>query len=685
MPVTLHTVGLKHTPLAGLPAHLQLTGFQLVEPLGARPWNADFHSAFFNLAVCLEALAERVPPKGRKLLIGEASKARTITEHLPAQAPCEGIALADQPSLWPIVASLKVDAAGSGLLALIGAAYLQVAQGGAALGEPFLQALLQASAESQRGCPDTLQAAVGVAYLASGRLLQRVHDELSQGKYSHRSAKSTMAEAKVEKRWCGQYRIDVAGSLAGISGPRALTLDDVKLMAERIYQKATDGHAGSVTTALAHWVGIDACDLVQIPIFAQGPGLIRLDRSGGQLLIDLSGVLVELAKTAHEAAQPTSDVLRLPLLKWMAEQLRYLRAANPAALCLSDLPGLRLPREGLQKLHTDLGLADRFTAPKFVKARALPLLSEGTDPLVTALACLDFSRAPKVAFAYPCISAVEVLQAQARRAELLSWGPLAPSSVSSQGYLSKVSAPLSSIARQVEVLRQEVEASRPGPNSGLDKLISHHQAMVTYCAYCFGLALCLRAQKTTLLPAQLLDKSFLRGWTDKATSDSRSTRRVLPVGATLTMQLHLLREHYQSLRGRLVRLQGKADLGDALGKLDRVLAGDPESELLVGFKGHKLEAYTPLTLVERLGGDWVGNRDALRHAVPELLMNEGASLVEREAFMRHAMGEHEVLCGGSSWSVEAWRNHAGRLQDILLRHVGVQAIGGLICSLGRTL
>jgi hypothetical protein len=426
-------------------------------------------------------------------------------------------------------------------------------------------------------------------------------------------------------------------------------------------------------------------DLAQMRVFAAGPGLARIDPTSSFATVRLAGVLTELARAALPGVLLAGDDLLIPLPAWISRLLRPLRSAAPSAERLSELPGLQLSSGDLRRVFSQLQLPRRITPSKFVIDRALPMANEGHDPLRLALASLDFSRIHKVSAAYPHMPHAELLGSLRLRCKLIHWGRLSPAPVPAHGYLSKVTPDLTTVTALAEKLLKELKASYPGNHAGIDRLFAHHNAFIRFTAFMLAIALLLRGQETTLLPASALLLSILIAFNDKALPSARTALPDMCFGSSLKHQLRYLKFHYLAVAHRMEQLAGPRDATylACAKELRRLADGAADLPLLVVIENGDLKPFTHLDLVAYLGAAWAGNADAIRHAAPDVLRAAGFSYASREAAMRHVGGAKPIVAHTSVWSGNDWRGESDAMQEALFTAIGVAPCGGLIRSLPR--
>jgi hypothetical protein len=340
----------------------------------------------------------------------------------------------------------------------------------------------------------------------------------------------------------------------------------------------------------------------------------------------------------------------------------------------------------LRRLFQTLDLPRRITPSKFVHDRAMPLIARQCDPLRLAAATMDWSRIHKVSAAYTHLTHGELLETLALRAELNRWGELSPSRVPDGGYLSKVTPSLEAVTALAATLLNDLRASYPGNNAGLDRLLAHHDAFIHYTAFMLSIGLLLRGQETTLLPASVLLLVMLPDFNDKALPYARAPLPEVCFGAAIRLQFRYLRAHYLAVADRLEQLARRGDTAQAevARQLRRLAEGAPDLPLLVTIENGRLRAFSHLDLVRFLGEAWAGKADAIRHASSNVLRAEGFVYASREAAMRHIGGAQPITSSTSVWSRNDWYAESDRMQQALFSAIRLAPHGGLIRSLGRT-
>ncbi len=686
MPARLQQLGLDRPGLPTLSAENAGTIARLIEPLTA-PYDLTCAAwAVHNLHRSLYEFRGASSGKSNQRLADLLSMSEAATTWLHRSSEPPVILVAEEVTLWSCLVAIRPDAVDPKLLRTIGAIYFLVATGSKPPTEAVLRALLNAAMSTRLDVAQELRASqTSAALIACGSLLQKAMVQVQTRAVSRTSAATSMVEAKVEKAWAGAYRFDLRPRLEGPEAVRGLTPNDVIDIAKAIRKGAEAGSGNLLLVAVAHWHGVLPVDMAVMPIFATSPGLMRMDSTCSFTVIRLGGVLTELARIQLPGVIAADDTLQLPIPGWMSRLLRQLRIIAPTAECLAEIPGLPSNASDLRRLLDELGLPRRITAGKFVTDRAAPLISVHHDAIRISLATIDFTRVEKVAAAYEHISHSELLESLRLRAELQEWGELSVSPVPGHGYLSKVTPTLESVAELASRLLAELKACYPGPNAGIERLLIHHEAFVRYTAFILAVALVLRGQESTLLPASALKLDIMPGFNDKALPFAKTEAPELVFGACLRHHLRYVKAHYIALATRLEE-RASTDapwITASAAEFRRIADGAHDRPLLLIVKHRQLQAFTHLDLVDYFGEAWTGKADAIRHAAPDLLRAAGVSHASRQAVLRHVGGAQPIVSATSAWSRSEWLNEGSRMQELLFEALKLSPYGGLIRSLPR--
>ncbi len=683
MPALLQLPGLDRPGLPTLDAAKAAALTALLEPLCAPFELRGIGWVIHNLQMSLTEFGRQPGGTGNARLNAITEAVVQAATWLPRPSSQPEVVVGDTIGLWACLLALDPSQADPKLLKATGSIYFLLKTGSASPSGDTLKVLLEACLSTRGGVREVRDAQTTAALIACSSALIKAQVQLQTRALARRSAASDMLEARVEKQMAGAYRFDVRDRIEDMTVCRGLTPTDVVETAKQIREGAESGSGRLLTVAMAHWLGVMPADMVAMRIFASTPGLIRLDASSSYAVIDLGGVLTELALAPLSGALAASDLVYLPLPAWISRLIRALRNGASQAESLKDLPGLSFSANDLRRLFSEIKVPRRITPGKFVSDRALPLIDGAHDSIRLAVATLDFSRVHKVALAYERLCPTEHLASLTLRAELVGWGELAVARVPNHGYLSKVTPDVESIKSIADALRKAVEDLSPGPNAGVERLLHHHQAFVRYVAFMLAATLLLRGQETTVVPATVLGLRGLPGFNDKRLPGATTKTPEVIFGPTLRHQLRYLKAHYDAL---ILRLEQRATskqpwITEAVSVMRKVAEGAHDLPLLVTVVDGVARAYTHLDLVSDLRGAWVGKADAIRHASSDVLRTARFSYGSREAARRHVGGSRPISSKTSAWSREDWQHEGAKMQEAVMAAFGLTAIGGLIKSL----
>lgn len=685
MPTQIQELGMDRPGIPLLPPEqLELLG-RHIEPMGAPAEIVGVGWAVQSLHACLTHFrdASNIKPKAAFASILARSEVASSLLSESVQPPM--VVVEREVTLWTCLVALDPTNADPKLCKSLGAVYFLLFNGYSHPTQPVMKVLLQAALTTRESNAALNASRSTAAAIAAADLYTKALAALQGAPASLRSAASSMVEAKVEKALAGAYRFVDHAKLDLRVASRGLTPNDVMDTAKAARAAAEAGSGRMLLAALAHWHGVLPADFVRMELFSASAGLMRMDSTSSYTRVRLTGILTELAQTELAGVVIAGDSLYLPMPLWLSVLLRALRLAAPQALSLADLPGIPTAPRELRRLLHEAGLPGRVTANKFVVDRAMALVNV-TDPICMALASIDWSRVEKVANAYQHITHAEFLKVVALRAERLVWGELAASPVPAHGYLSKVTPELATIVALGKRLSAELDEAYPGPNAGVDLLLLHHDAFLRYTAFLLAVALLLRGQEQTLIPASSLLLAAIDGFNDKGLPSAKAQPATLVFGPTLRHQLRYLAAHYRAIAKRLEERTAAcpAWIPSAVAEFRKVVDGAADRALLLRVVKTKIAVFTHLDLVAYLGTDWAGKADALRHKGPDLLRAAGVDYTAREAMLRHIAGARPITSPTSAWSGNDWYDEASRYQELLFEAFELQAQGGLIKSLPRT-
>lgn len=685
MPVLIQLSGLDRPGLPPLDAPKAALLTSLLDPLSPPFDLTSVAWVVHNLHLSVTELARHPGVKANEKLRAITSSTAAAVEWLPRSSERPDVVMTEALSLWTCLLALDPQNADPKILKAVGALYFLVKSGNSHPSSVSLQALCQACLSTRSDSGEVRAAHTTAALIACSSLLVKATTQLQTRALARSSAAADMVEARIEKQMNGAHRFDLKSKIDDQTAVRGLTPLDVASTARLVKEGAERGSGRLLVAAIAHWFGVMPADMLPMRVFAATPGLIRIDASSSYAVVNLSGVLTELARVPLQGVLATGDVVYFPIPVWLTRLLQPLRQAAPGAESLLELPGLAFSATELRRLLCELELPRRITCGKFVADRALVLIEHLHDPIRIALATLDFSRIHKVSAAYERLSQAELLESVALRAQLDEWGELSIAPVGPRGYLSKVTPNLASVVAIGEALLKEVEALSPGPNSGVERLLRHHDAFIRFTAFMLACALLLRGQETTLVPAAALRLLVLPGFNDKGLPGTRAEVPELLFGPTLQYQLRYLKAHYIALALRLEQRATAATpwVAEVVAGLRRIAAGAHDLPLLAIIRFGQLAAYSHLDLVRDLGDAWVGKADAIRHAASDLLRSAGFSYSSRAAARRHVGGARPITAPTSAWSQNAWHDEGSRMQEAIFAAVRLKPQGGLIKSLPR--
>ncbi len=631
------------------------------------------------LSASLRQLALRAHSSASSTLKAEVELLDRVQVLLPnAETAWEGPLKASDLTLWSVARRINLETADSRLLLRVGALFYDAKVSFARPSQTALRAVVEAA--DATGMP---RAAVALTVLeqVTNDVLAKVLSKLAPRATSHRSATTTAAERRIEQRWTSERSFTDSQKLAGLGDD--LTEAEVIETAGHVRRQAESGDMLAYVVALAHWLGLWLWELLHIELFGlRGTGLIRIADDCTHAVVNLSGVLGDLAQQRGGKCKSSSLEVIVLFPTWIAAWLRALRNVRPEATTLHALTGLSLPRSHWRVPGVPRAHERRLTVRRFVDARSAPVIDKANQHAL-ALGNLDFRRAEKSAYNYPGIATSEIFAVQKLRAGLLKWGELCEPPILQNEHVGSRNTPLRSATIElVRARRQAVQDAPLGNNAGWDLLIAHHNQFIRYVLVLCSLAWMLRGRLAHALPAALMRLFEAFGFRDKAVPEAQCPPAPLVCGSLLRRQLGYLHTHILAL---IERLKGRTHDDPArvalVAELERVAKGEPGVELLQLIAGNGLRPAGAQDLAADLPIDWNFGADALRHFGPDAYREIGTRAEMIELLLRHAGNGFELFSTSCGVSLREWSADAGHAQDRMLLSLEARPIAGLVATL----
>lgn len=607
------------------------------------------------------------------------ARAVAVAEALPSALPDPNSPIVrSEPTLWSILRRVDLSTVDDRLLLRIGAIYLEAAT---SFGKPSPTALRAVLAYLDALGTSSALAALVVVEQTTNRAWTKVLGKMTPRTHSHRSAAADLAEQRIERRWKGERAFP--NPQRQIGGGFELTATEVIHVAIQVRSSAERGNVLSYLIAIAHWIGLWLWELMQIQLFKPNVGgLVRVADDSTHVIVDLTGVFDDLARAGGPGCKPSTMLLRIPLPMWIAQWLRAYRMANPTAQSLADLTDLTLAKAMNRIPELDAAHQDRATVRRFIDSRVAPVF-EDRHQHVIAIGLLAFRLAEKSAYNYPAVTFSEIRDVLELRATKLNWGQICEVAVDDDECVGSRKTPLrSAVIELLSARRKAVEASRPGPNAGWDRLVEFHNHFIRYILVLCTLAWLLRGNAEHHLPNSLMQLFKALGFRDKEVPHATCAPAPLTCGSILRLQLDYLRVHLPVLIKRLAkRTEGRTEREALVMAIQASGQGVGPDALLWLVEDNSIRVAGARDLGAGLPLDWNFSADALRHFATDAHREVGSSAAMIELMLRHAGNGFELFSSACAVSMREWEADAGAAQDRMLGSLQARAVAGLVITL----
>lgn len=589
-------------------------------------------------------------------------------------------------TLWECLAVLDPAAMDEEVMRLIGAMAHQLLQRPGSITQDVLRALWQVALTSGT---DSQAGARAVLRGLGGGVLDRSAKHLRPSSASRVSAAATAEEASLQREW--QNALGFTDEKATTFRRRQVEISPAQVVtgAMAVRQAAESGNAWAIVVALAFWIGISVLHVLRLRLLCSDePGLMRIDRSNRFVQVDLSGVLAALAKRTTELAKPASDILRLPLPRWLSAILSALRAAAPLADNLGA--ALKLSPRGAPARMSGVvfGQTVGVSVAGLIKSRSLVMAGK-FEQLEIVFGCLDFARIEKSTPHYRTIKHVNIVAFAASRSNVIQWGDVCPVDVPEELSIGSRMTPEDEAVHRLVAARRKALADAPrGPNAGWEVLRNLFNQMVLYTLLVVMAAFVLRGVAVIGLKASMLKYFSVTDWTDKRVGDGEGVSREFVAGSVLRRQLEFLEATAAAIlkrRDAMVR-RGEVMPPHAVEHLEALVRGDHDTLLLSLIEPDCIRPCGYWDILDGLDLEWPFRPDALRHAQADGYAAVTHDTGAVELILRHLTQLYRLRSDSTVLSVDGWRIDAGLTQDALLTRVGLLPEPGLVRRLkpGRT-
>lgn len=370
--------------------------------------------------------------------------------------------------------------------------------------------------------------------------------------------------------------------------------------------------------------------LCQIPLRSsdQSEGhILWLDGVRGVAHLDIRSLLRDLGKPIP-GCEVASDILRLPLPRFVAEQVKLAWTMSPLAKRVGDLVDQ-------QSFRTSTVEEARSASArsKFLRSAPSSAIRLTGNRAVAAYAFLAFHLLDHSDLAYINISEEQIWRLRAQVFDAAGLGePVIVVDPAARRFGSARTAQEQTARAIFADLDQAVSEIKVGRSYSLTTLIEHHNRYATRVGMFMHFISGARASATAeFLASAWLDSSPFGFLDDKSVGIAQS-RTPIPISPAARAQLNLWQRHITSLQNRLNKKLGyKASAADSLIHSIRRHQAVPLLFLLD-------EAGTPLEMrTEHLfRGNGVGlNRDWGRHVMASKFVAEDRPLADVHLFLRH--------------------------------------------------
>lgn len=255
--------------------------------------------------------------------------------------------------------------------------------------------------------------------------------------------------------------------------------------AAQLFARAEDGDQTALLTIIAFLAGLSLSTAKDMPIdstLAGDESVMALNLDDGSILTNLSRLTPSAAKPSPNATifRPASWISVKPLPAIVVEFLRRLAAKCPSVATLGELLPMATT-SGHQPTLTDDQSALRPTTARFLASAGPVAVALGIDRLSAALLTNDFSVIPGSKLYYSLAAREPIWDAANRLFGAMGWGAVVPL-VQGPPVGSHIVPERKSIKAWLAWMIDEVQRLSPGRNSGLSRLVAHHNAYAHYCA-----------------------------------------------------------------------------------------------------------------------------------------------------------------------------------------------------------
>lgn len=440
----------------------------------------------------------------------------------------------------------------------------------------------------------------------------------------------------------------------------------------KLLNAMTAGDTEALVTLIGFSLNLHWDLLCQVPLHQSNDGqghILWLDPVGGVAYLDVRPLLRELGQPI-EGCEVTSDTLRLPLPRVLAEQLKIATTTRPSTRRLGDLLDAKASEVGtLATARTD------SLRTQLIRSGPSVAIRRTANRAVASYGFLSFHLIDHSDLPYLCVSEEQIWQLRAQVFEMAGLGALV--AVGSP-LPSRVGSTRTARGDTVRAVFAELDAAvaevRVGRRYSLSSLIEHHNQYARRVGMFLQFVSGARAtQSSGFLASSWFDGSLF-GYLDDKDVGAAGGRTPIPISPTVTLQLQLWRRHLQSLQGRLIKQLGfRASAASA--HIDAIVRREPVPLLfLLGVDGAPQLLRTESLFTGQASNL---NRDWGRHVMASSLTAIDQPLADVHFFLRHQGGGINPQSALGT-EVQIDRLHRTALTiDLILRDLSILPLAGL--------
>lgn len=398
----------------------------------------------------------------------------------------------------------------------------------------------------------------------------------------------------------------------------------------KLRNETTAGDADALCMLLGFSLNLQWDLLCQVPLRSNDRGeehIFWLDGARGVAYVNIRPLLRDLGRPIP-GCEVTSDVLRLPLPKFVAEQLKLAWTMCPSARRVGDLVDL----QSFSTTTVD-DARSASARSKFLRSGPSAAIRLTGNRAVAAYGFLAFHLIDHSDLPYISITEDQIWRLRAQVFDAAGLGDSVIVDDSAARRLGSARTAQEQTARAIFAeLDRAVTEIKVGRSYSLSNLIEHHNRYAKRVGMFMHFVSGARASTTTeFLASAWLDSSPFGFLDDKSVGIAQS-RTPIPISPAARAQLKLWQRHITSLKDRLSKKLGhKAKAAHSL--IDAISKNQTVPLLfLLGEDGTPQQLKTDLLFT---GKGVELNRDWGRHLMATKLVAEDRPLADVHLFLRH--------------------------------------------------